>query len=45
MCIRDSGYTDQHLVEARADSYLIRSLDPEQAYAAWMDRYAELFGK
>ena len=43
--LRHLGYTDQHLIEARADSHLIKNLDPEQAYAAWMDRYAELFGK
>ncbi len=43
--LRCLGYTDQQLAEARVDSHLIKRLEPEQAYTAWMDRYQELFGK
>lgn len=43
--LRSLGYTDQHLAEARVDSLLIRHLEPEEAYVAWMARYSELFEK
>lgn len=42
--LRHLGYTDQHIIEANADRHLIKHLEPERAYTAWMDRYHELFG-
>ena len=43
--LRSLGFTDQDIAEANADRHLIKHLEPEQAYTAWMDRYHELFGK
>ena len=42
--LRSLDYSEQYMEEARADAHLILRLDPEEAYAAWMDKFYELFG-
>ncbi len=42
--LRSLGKSEEYIAEARADSHLIKNVPPEDAYAAWMSRYNQLFG-